>query len=122
MAIETRTPFVVAAAQGAGPAFLLDTRFCPGNVYFVQSTHTNKGDTAGRGRTPDAPFATIAYAVGQCTANQGDLIVALPGHVETCTAAGTVTVNKAGVTILGIGTGRLRPRVLYTTAVAASFD
>ena len=88
MAIETKTPFVVEQAQGAGPAFLLDSRFAPGNVFFVQSTHAGAADAAGRGRTPSQPLATIDYAVGLCTAGQGDLIIVLPGHVETVSAAG----------------------------------
>jgi hypothetical protein len=46
----------------------------------------------------------------------------LPGHTEACIAAGTITVSKAGVTILGVGYGRQRPVITYTTAVGASFD
>lgn len=100
-----------------------------GNVFFVCSAVTGATDSAGYGQSPDAPFATIAYAIGKCTANNDDLILVLPGHTETCIAAGTVTVNKAGVTIRGCtpggayapGWGR-KAVVNYTTAAAASFD
>lgn len=122
MATETRTPFIVAAVQGAAPAFLLDSRFCPGNVFFVSSTSTNKGDSAGKGRTPDAPFATLDYAIGVCTANQGDVIIVLPGHAETITGAAGVALDVAGVSVLGVGQGRLRGKFTFTTAVGASFD
>src|SRR5262245_26293874 len=102
----TRSPFLQTRTDGGvGTLVLADGRFCPGNVFFVQSTHTNKGDSAGKGQTPDAPFATLDYAIGQCTADQGDLIVVLPGHVETVTGAAGVALDVAGVTVLGLGAG-----------------
>src|SRR5438128_1210094 len=100
----SRSPFMQTLQQGGiGPLVLADARFAPGNVFFVQSTHSNAGDSAGHGQSPDAPFATINYAVSQCTANQGDLVVVLPGHVETVIAAAGTNLNVAGVTVLGIG-------------------
>jgi hypothetical protein len=42
----------------------------PGNVWFVDSTHASASDTAGFGYNPDAPFATIDYAVAACTASR----------------------------------------------------
>jgi hypothetical protein len=118
-----RSPFFKTREQGGTSQwFVIDSRLAPGNVFFVQSTNSNAGDSPGKGQTPDAPFATINYAVSQCTADQGDLILVLPGHVETLTAAAAVAVNVAGVTILGLGEGRQRPRVNYTTSAAASFD
>lgn len=121
-AINTRTPFVVEPGAGAGPAFILDNRFCPGNIFFVQSTHSNAHDTVGSGRTPNNPFATIDYAVGQCTANQGDLIIVLPGHAEVVSAAGGLDLDVAGITILGIGNGSLQPTVTLDTATTADVD
>lgn len=101
---------------------LADARFAPGNVWFVQSTHANAGDSAGKGQTPDAPFSTIDYAVGQCTADQGDLIIVLPGHVETVIAAAGLDLDVAGITIIGIGNGNLRPQINFTTATTADMD
>src|SRR5262245_55708966 len=66
MANVTRSPFV-QAGDGALLRFLLDARFAPGSAFFVQSTHSGAGDTPGRGQTPDAPLATIDYAIGLCT-------------------------------------------------------
>lgn len=119
----SRSPFMQTRTVGDGTLVLADPRqFRAGNVFFVSSTHTNKGDSVGKGQTPDAPFATIDYAIGNCTASQGDLIIVLPGHVETVTAAAGVALDVAGVTILGVGTGRNRPQINFTTAVGASFD
>ena len=121
MALTTKTPFITSQDASYRTA-LLDARFTPGNVFFVQSTHSNKGDSAGKGQSPDAPLATIDYAIGLCTANNGDVIIVLPGHVETITAAAGVALDVAGVSIIGVGRGRQRPRVNFTTAAAASFD
>lgn len=116
MATEVRTPFVFGQIQGAGPSFLLDSRFAPGNVFFVQSTHSNAGDSAGKGRTPDAPCATIDYAVGLCTASQGDIIIVLPGHVETIGAASALDLDVAGIKVIGVGWGQNKPRLRFTVA------
>lgn len=91
-----------------------------GNVRYVNS-NTGTNSTAG-GFSPDAPLASIAYAIGLCTAANDDWIVPLPGHIETVTAAAGIALNVAGVTILGIGTGHARPKVNFTTAAGASFD
>lgn len=52
---------------------------------------------------------TIAAALLNCVANRGDLILVLPGYTETRTTA--LTLNVAGVKILGLGEGTLRPTI-----------
>lgn len=52
---------------------------------------------------------TIAAALDSCVANRGDVILVLPGHGETVTAA--IAVDVAGVTIKGIGNGALKPTI-----------
>lgn len=91
------------------------------DIYFVNSVTGT--DAAGYGRNPDAPLASIAYALANLvTAGQGDTIYVMPGHTETITGAAGVLASKASVNIIGLGSGRNRPRVNYTTAVGASFD
>ncbi len=85
----------------------------PGSVFFVGSGVTGATDAAGYGDSPDAPFATLDYAIGQCTANKGDVIYVLPGHAETTTA---IALDVAGVKIKGLGYGRSRPSLTATTA------
>ena len=97
-------------------------RLASGYVFFVNSASATGSNAAGYGLTPDAPFLTIDYAIGQCTASRGDLIVVSAGHTETVTAAAGVALDVAGVTILGLGQGRQRPRINFTTATAASLD
>lgn len=108
---------------GVGALVLSDPRFFgAGNVWFVSSTSSNASDSDGAGQTPDQPFATIDYAVGKCTADQGDLIVVLPGHVETVVAAGGLDLDVAGITLIGIGNGSLQPKIDFTTAATADMD
>jgi len=68
------------------------------------------------------PTIVAALADSNVVASRGDYIVVLPGHTETVTAAGTITVSKAGLSIVGLGEGNQRPIINYTTAAAASFD
>src|SRR3990167_6616020 len=53
----------------------------------------------------DSPYATFDFAVGKCTANKGDTIVLKQGHAETIIAAGGVTVDVAGINVVGLGVG-----------------
>jgi len=93
-----------------------------GTIFYVCSTQTGAADSAGRGLTPETALATWDYAIGRCTASKGDVIVLMPGHVETVTAAAGVALDVAGVTTIGLGSGRIRPTVNYTTAITASVD
>lgn len=104
-------------------SFLLDQQMeggHTGNIWFVNSVTGTDATTAGR--NPEAPFASLVYAISQATASQHDVIYLMPGHSETCTGAATINVNKAGLDIIGLGTGRARPTISYSTSTAASFD
>src|SRR5512138_1472506 len=79
----------------------------PGAVFFV---HSGTGtDGAGYGKNPDSPVATLDYAIGLCTASKGDVIYVLPGHAENLTTATSLTMDVAGVKVIGLGWGPLRP-------------
>jgi len=87
----------------------------PGNVFWVDSG----GPSNSRG-TFKQPFTTIGAALDRCTASNGDIIFVKPGHAETITAAGGVALDVAGVAVVGLGKGSIRPTLTYTTAAAAS--
>ena len=102
-----------------------------GNIFFVDSGATNAlnaDDNSVHGSSWDLPFATVNYAVSRCTASQGDVILVAPGHTETIedtgTASGTTTdefvVDKAGVSIIGLGRGSERPTITLGTATDAA--
>ncbi len=80
--------------------------FPAGTVWWVRST-TGVNDT-GSGRNPDAPLATLAYAITQASA--GDTIFLMPDHAESQDEdAVFATVSKAGLRIFGLGDGTKRP-------------
>lgn len=90
-----------------------------GKVFFVHYGTGNNG--SGRGTSPTEPLKTLAYAISLTRASKGDVIVLMPGHAEDITAAGTVTVDKAGISIIGVGNGSLRPTFTWTTVDTATF-
>lgn len=91
--------------------------FTTGNVFFVSSTATNKSDN-NNGDTPLYPMATIDAAIGRCTANNGDIILVMPGHAETISAAGGITADIAGISIIGLGNGTNRPTISFGNTAA----
>ena len=96
----------------------------PGNVYWVNGSSVLAdgavGGSNGNPGTYQKPFATIDYAIERCKASRGDTIMVMPGHTETVSAAGSIACDVAGVAIVGLGTGSLRPTISFTTAATAS--
>jgi len=92
----------------------------PGKVWWVNSTSVlpegGKSPSDGNKGTYREPFATIDYAVGRCTGSRGDIIMVMPGHVETISAANSLDLDVAGVAVIGLGVGTLMPRLDYTVA------
>jgi len=76
-----------------------------GNVFWVDS---GAGSDGNKG-TFDRPFATLDYAVGRCTASNGDIIMIKAGHAETLSAADAIDLDVIGISVIGLGTGSLRP-------------
>lgn len=89
-----------------------------GTTFYVNSL-TGTDDT-GHGRSRRAPFATISYAITQCTSAQGDTILVAEDHTEAITAAGSIALNKAGTTIKGEGYGDNRATLIWGTATTAT--
>ena len=86
-----------------------------GDVYFVDSGHARANDNYTGTHPTNTPLATLDAAIGKCTANNGDFIILAPGHAETLTTA--VTVDVAGITIIGIGNGDNRPTFTVNGAI-----
>lgn len=103
--------------QAGGVFTIADIDKHPGDIYFV---HHTGSDAVGSGQNPDAPCATIDYAIGLCAASQGDVIYVLPGHNEGLGNA-QITVDVIGISIIGLGRGALRPRIDFDHA-SASID
>jgi hypothetical protein len=101
----------------------------PGKVFYVNSTAvlaaTDDGvagaDSTSAG-TYQRPFATIDYAIGQCVANRGDIILVMPGHTETISSATALVADVAGVAVVGLGAGSDRPTLTFDTANTATIN
>lgn len=107
--------------QSGGMFSIEDSSLSTGERFYVDSGASGASDSAGYGKDPDSPFATLDYAVGQCTANNGDIIYAMPGHVETVAAAAGLDLDVAGIKIIGLGHGNSRPQI-NLTATGSDID
>ena len=89
-----------------------------GKVFYVDSGVANEGD----GDSWDSAKDTLDEAVNLCTANRGDFILVAQGHTEVMgAAADEVDIDVAGVTVIGVGKGTLRPLFDYTGTVTGAF-
>ncbi len=106
----------------AGTKAALFSRHQPGGVFTVVNETLTTGDIwwvdsntgidgAGYGQNPDAPCATLDYAIGLATADKGDMIFVMPNHSESSdtTNAELFDLDKAGISAIGLGEGDTRP-------------
>lgn len=101
------------------------TQAHPGQVYWVSNATTSVlpgqvGGSDGNPGTFNAPFSTLDYAIGRCTAGRGDIIFIKPGHTETVSTATTINLDVKGVAIIGLGFGNSRPTFTFDTANTAT--
>ena len=90
-----------------------------GNVWYVHSgTGVNGIGAAGKSKT--LPFATLDFAINQASADNNDYIIVMAGHAETCSAADCWDLDKAGITIIGLGEGASAPTFTYTGTAATA--
>ena len=121
---QVMTSFPNGIAQGLLLRGLPILQTQPGRVFWVYNGSViPPGATAGADGNRGSyyrPFSTIAGALAQCTANAGDIILVKPGHAETINSATVLALNVAGVAIIGLGAGSLRPTLTFTTATTAN--
>lgn len=98
----------------------------PGKVFFLNNSSVlapnGVGGSDSNLGTYKAPFSTLSGALSACTANRGDIIMVMPGHAESIVTSSTLTVSKAGVAIVGLGVGALRPTFTYITNTTATIN
>ena len=104
--------------QPGGIYGVINTEMTTGDIWYVDSGSGTDG--SGYGQNPMSPCATLDYAIGLCTASNGDVIFVMPGHAENLALADAVDVDVAGVRIVGLGEGNNRPTFTYT-ATAGEF-
>lgn len=89
-----------------------------GSVYFVDSGASGANDGNLGVHPENSPLATLDGGVNKCTASNGDFVILMPGHAETLSA--TVSIDVAGITIIGIGNGTNRP--VFTCSTTGTDD
>lgn len=97
----------------------------PGRVFWVGNATASAltghhGASDGNKGSFESPFSTIDYAIGRCTASRGDIIFVKPGHAETISSATALAADVAGVAVVGLGIGSLRPTITFDTATTTT--
>lgn len=94
----------------------------PGRVFWVNNSSVipdgGIGGSNGNKGTYLQPFSSIDYAVGRCTANRGDVIYVMPGHVEDIAGAAGVAFDVNGITVIGLGRGAKQARLDFTATTS----
>ena len=117
---------------GAGTATAVGTS--SGKTLYVDSNAANAANSgaSGQGESWLNPYATVNFAISQCSNEGKDVILVAGNHAETITdtsttnssgsTTGVFCVDKAGVTIIGMGRGTGRPTFTLGTATDATLE
>lgn len=92
----------------------------PGKVFYVNNSSVGNAGSDSQAGNYNKPFATLDYAVGKCTVSRGDIIVLMPGHAENVATATALALDVAGISIMGLGVGTLRPSLTLITNTTAT--
>lgn len=97
-----------------------------GHIFFVYTgtNRTTGSDEGAADGSVNTPFATLDFAVGRCgtspaAASTGCHIYAMPGHAETFSTDNSLVIDVAGISMIGLGSGDLRPQITLATSTAA---
>jgi len=85
-----------------------------GDYWFVDSGHTNTGTSTNGSK--NHPRSTIDGAVN--LASSGDVIIVAPGHSEVIASATSLVLDVAGISIVGLGWGHLRPQLTFSATAS----
>lgn len=98
----------------------------PGQAFFLNNSGVlgprSISASDSNAGTYQKPFATLAGALAQCTPSRGDIIYVNPGHAETISSATALSLSIAGVAIIGLGVGNLRPTFTLDTANTSTIN
>lgn len=135
MAFSTASPLTNFPGGFAGGLTLrgmpiLQTQ--PGRVFWLYNgTVLEQGEAAGSDQggvgntvrgTFQRPFATLSFAISQCTPSKGDIIMVKSGHSENISSATALRLSVSDVAIIGLGGGTNRPRFVLDTANTSTIN
>jgi len=94
-----------------------------GKIFIVGDSSTANLNMLEQMFIPDSDgdvrfFSTIDAAIGECTADAGDTIYVMPGHTETISGAAGIAMDVAGVAIVGLSRGTLKPTLTFSTTAS----
>lgn len=84
-------------------------------VFYVHSSGVQSEDDAP---IADRLYTTLNAALLACRSARGDVVLVLPGHAESFSAADSLSGlgTKTGITVMGLGEGDARPTFTWTAA------
>lgn len=100
----------LVSTTSGGDAFIYNDIIITGTVIWVDSVNGNNANAGNE----ETPLATLAQAITNATANNGDIIVIKSGHTEQ--VGTTITLSKAGLKIFGLGSGSSAPNFTMIAA------
>lgn len=100
----------LASENSGADEFILADIIATGNIHWVDSVNGNDSNAGSEAQ----PLATLQQAITNAQANNGDIIVIQANHAQTISS--TITINKAGLKIFGIGSASTAPN--FTLAAA----
>lgn len=103
-----------------GLRYILPALVGPGKIWYVNGAVGV--DDVAQGRSWDAPFDTLAYAFSGDFVEAGDTVLIAPGHTESVASAAGISMDIAGVTVIGLGEGKMRPLFTIGKASTAGCD
>jgi hypothetical protein len=101
----------LASSTSGADSFIQNDLITTGAVIWVDSVNGSDSNSG----LEQKPLATLGQAITNATANNGDIIVIKSGHTQTLTSS--ITVNKAGLKIFGIGSGSSAPQFTVNAAI-----
>ncbi len=111
-----KTHFSRSGGQEWVDSFYRPPFITTGNAIYADSVN---GTATGGGFSPETATATIIQGQTACTASNGDVVFIAPGHTESIVGAAGMTFSKAGVRYEGLGVGRNRPTITFSTLIGA---
>ncbi len=104
---------------------LADIRKGSGKLFVVAKSAAAGAEALASIFVPDTDgvvrfFATLQSAHDAATASRGDTVIVAEGHTESVTAAGGITLSKAGMTYVFLGSGASRPTFTFSSSTSAS--
>ena len=100
--------FSISQRQAGNPALVLGYDVIKGTRRFVDSN----ASSGGNGLSWDGAHTTLAAAITACATD--DVIFVAPAHAENVATAAAITVDKAGISIIGLGNKNRRPTFTWS--------